>query len=197
MALNFSDEERVYSVLLVSSSEKFNQSMCELLEKAKYSPVKTITDVSCARRELVERKYDLILINSPVLGEVGTRFAISAADGGAGVMIFVRSELYDEICSKVSTFGVLTLSKPTSAQMVMQSLKLLCATRERLKMLETKNATLEEKMEEIRIVNRAKWVLISELKLTEADAHRFIEKQAMDRCTSKREIAAEIIKTYS
>jgi len=51
-------------------------------------------------------------------------------------------------------------------------------------------------MNEIRLVNRAKWLLISELKMTEPDAHRYIEKQAMDRCVSKRRIAEEIIKTY-
>jgi len=56
---------------------------------------------------------------------------------------------------------------------------------------------VEEKMEEIRLVNRAKWLLISELKMDEPLAHRYIEKQAMDRCISKREVAEEIIKTYS
>ena len=52
-------------------------------------------------------------------------------------------------------------------------------------------------MEEIRIVNHAKWLLISEIKMDEPNAHRYIEKQAMDRCISRREIAEEIIKTYS
>ena len=52
-------------------------------------------------------------------------------------------------------------------------------------------------MEEIRIVNRAKWILIRELKLDEPEAHRYIEKQAMDRCISKRIVAEEIIKTYA
>ena len=56
---------------------------------------------------------------------------------------------------------------------------------------------IEEKMEEIRVVNRAKWILIRELKLDEPEAHRYIEKQAMDRCISKRIVAEEIIKTYS
>ena len=52
-------------------------------------------------------------------------------------------------------------------------------------------------MVEIRIVNKAKWLLISELKMSEADAHRYIEKQAMDQCITKRSIAEDIIKTYS
>ena len=52
-------------------------------------------------------------------------------------------------------------------------------------------------MEEIRMVNRAKWLLISELQMDEPQAHRYIEKQAMDRCISRRKIAEEIIKTYA
>ena len=40
-------------------------------------------------------------------------------------------------------------------------------------------------------------ILIRELKLDEPEAHRYIEKQAMDRCISKRIVAEEIIKTYS
>jgi glutamine synthetase len=45
--------------------------------------------------------------------------------------------------------------------------------------------------------NRAKWILINELSMSEPEAHRYIEKQAMDRCISKDQIAKEIINTYS
>ncbi|MBQ6036394.1 MAG: ANTAR domain-containing protein, partial [Lachnospiraceae bacterium] len=62
---------------------------------------------------------------------------------------------------------------------------------------EQKTLSVEEKMAEIRIVNRAKWILISELKMDEPQAHRYIEKQAMDRCVSRRIIAEEIIKLYT
>ena len=52
-------------------------------------------------------------------------------------------------------------------------------------------------MEEIRIVNRAKWLLINERQMAEPEAHRYIEKQAMDRCIGKGEVAREIIDMYS
>ncbi|HBK03882.1 MAG TPA: antitermination regulator, partial [Clostridiales bacterium] len=39
--------------------------------------------------------------------------------------------------------------------------------------------------------------LIEQLKMTEAEAHRHIEKQAMDRCSSKKDIALAIIHTYT
>ena len=56
--------------------------------------------------------------------------------------------------------------------------------------------TLEEKIEEIRLVNRAKWLLIECLGMTEPEAHRYIEKQSMDQRISKREAAEAVIKTY-
>lgn len=93
-------------------------------------------------------------------------------------------------------YGVLTLSKPTNMQMVAQNLRILCATRERMRQMEAKQATVEEKIEEIRLVNRAKWLLIECLGMTEPEAHRYIEKQSMDQRISKREAAEAVIKTY-
>ena len=84
---------------------------------------------------------------------------------------------------------MLTLPKPTSPQMMLQCMELLCGTRERLRRMEQKTATIEEKMAEIRLVNRAKWQLIDQRGMTEQDAHRYIEKQAMDRCVTRRAVA--------
>ena len=112
-------------------------------------------------------------------------------------LLMVRSDVYATTYNRVAEYGVYVLPKPTSKPIVSQAIDWMIATRERLKMFEKKTVSTEEKMQEIRIVNRAKWVLIDSLKMTEADAHRYIEKQAMDRCISKREIAEEIIKTYS
>ena len=80
---------------------------------------------------------------------------------------------------------------------MLHSLNWMESVRERLRQLEKKSLSIEEKMVEIRLVNKAKWLLISELSMSEPDAHHYIEKQAMNRCITKRTIAEEIIKTYS
>ncbi len=190
-------EELVYSTLVVSASEKLNLALVRSLPSPKYDPVRVVTSVSAARRELLSRKFDLVILNSPLPDECGTRFAIDLCnDASVGVLMLVKAEDFEGICDEVSKFGVLTLAKPTSPSLLGQSLSLLCATRERIRRMEKKAATVEDKMEEIRLVNRAKWILIEELKMTEADAHRYIEKQAMDRCVTRREIAESIIQTY-
>ena len=189
--------ERRYSVLLVSSSPKFNESMLALLPESRLYPVAAVSDVSSARRRLLESKYDIVIINAPLPDDFGTRLALNICDNsGTAVLLFVKAEHYPDINGRVSPFGVLVLPKPASSQTVSQSLQLLCGTRERLRRMEQKTASIEEKMGEIRIINRAKLLLMEQLKMTEKEAHRFIEKQAMDRCVTRITIAQSILSTY-
>ena len=113
------------------------------------------------------------------------------------VLLLVKSDIHAEIHDKVAEYGVFTLTKPTSKPTMIHALNWMESARERLRQFEKKSLSIEEKMAEIRLVNKAKWLLISELKMSEPDAHRYIEKQAMDRCIAKRAIAEEIIKLYS
>ncbi|WP_302381190.1 ANTAR domain-containing response regulator [Anaerotignum lactatifermentans] len=190
-------KERVYSVLVISAKEKFNASLQSLLPESKYAPVQMVSSVSLAKRVLLERSFDFVFINTPLPDDFGTRFAIEiSGNKGTVILLLVRNEVYEEVCDKVTEYGILTLPKPASKQMVAHTLNFMAGIRERLRKLEKKSLSMEEKMKEIRLVNRAKWVLIDELKMSEADAHRYIEKQAMDRCVSRREIAEEIISTY-
>ena len=193
-----SPKERVYSVLIVSSSENFNRSVTDLFPSRKYDPVGIVGNVSAAKRELAERDCDLVIVNSPLPDEDGMRFSVDTAGRkDTVVMLIVRAEQYAEYFERAAGSGVFILPKPISRSSVTLALDWLASARERLRQTEKKVTSVQEKMDEIRLVNRAKWLLISEFKMTEPDAHRYIEKQAMDRCATKRSVAEDIIKTYS
>ena len=190
-------QERTYSVLIVTASDTFANSIMPLLPVTDYWPVTTVHSVSEARRRIVNAEFDIVLINAPLPDDLGMRLAIDiCSNSGAGVLLLVKNDHFNDIYSKVVSYGVITLSKPTNMQMIAQNLRILCATRERMRQMQAKQATVEEKIEEIRLVNRAKWLLIECLNMTEPDAHRYIEKQSMDERISKREVAENIIKTY-
>ncbi|MBR6258903.1 MAG: ANTAR domain-containing protein [Oscillospiraceae bacterium] len=191
-------KERVYSVLVVSAAEKLNTALLSLLPEARFSPVRVVTSVSAARRLLGERDFDFVIVNSPLPDDVGTRFAVDAGtSAGTVALMLIRAEIHDEVQDKVAEHGVFTLPKPVTKTVMLLALDWMSSTRERLRRLEKKTLSVEEKMEEIRVVNRAKWVLISELKMEEPQAHRYIEKQAMDRCVPRRVVAEEVIRTYT
>lgn len=189
---------RTYSVLVVSSSDKFNTVMRELLTGEKYASISIAPGIAAAKRKCLEKTYDFVIINAPLPDDFGTKLAIDLSQNkGTVCLILVQSEFYEGINYKVEGQGVFTLSKPTSKTMIDQALRWMITARERMRKMEKKTVSIEEKMEEIRLVNRAKWALIENLKMTEPDAHRYIEKQAMDQCVSRREIADHILKTYA
>lgn len=191
-------EERVYSVLVVSSAQKLNAALRALLPSPHYEPVRVVESVTAARQAVAERAWDYVIVNSPLPDEPGNRFAIDAGQARETVVLLLSpAERHPEVHDKMAEYGVFTLPKPTSRQVVTAALGWMSTVRERLRRAETKALSLEEKMEEIRTVNRAKWFLIREQGMDEGAAHRFIEKQAMDRCLAKREIAEEIIRRYS
>lgn len=191
-------KEHIYSILVVSASKSFNSALTAMLPESKYYPVNTVSSISAAKRAVAERAFDFVMINSPLPDDSGILFAIDTCTlRGTAVLLLVRNDVHDEIYEKVAEHGVFTLPKPTSKSTMLQALRWMASARERLRRLESKSLSIEEKMEEIRIVNRAKCLLISELKMSEPDAHHYIQKQAMDRCISRREVAESIIITYS
>ena len=191
-------KERVYSILIVSATESFTSAFADLLPEPRYSPVDTVTSISCAKRILNDKSYDFVIINSPLPDDTGTRFAIDiSTTKQSAVLLLVKNDIHAGIHDRVAEYGVFTLPKPLSKVTMSHALNWLESARERLRQFEKKSISIEDKMAEIRLVNKAKWLLISELKMSEPDAHRYVEKQAMDRCVSRRCIAEEIIKTYS
>lgn len=191
-------KERIYSVLVVSCADNFNNSLLSLLPPSNFSPVTTAGSIAEAKRITADKSFDLIIINSPLPDENGFRFAIDCCQKkNSVVMVLVKNEIYAETHDKLGEHGVFIMSKPTTKPAITQALCWMESSRERLRSFEKKNTSVEERMEEIRLINRAKWLLITELKMTEPDAHRYIEKSAMDSCTPKSEIARKIISTYS
>ncbi|MBP5293849.1 MAG: ANTAR domain-containing protein [Clostridia bacterium] len=190
-------KEQIYSVLVVSAADSFNRALPELFPKASFSPINIVTDVSSAKRAVSERDFDFVIINSPLPDDVGMRFAIDSVSSYNTIVLFLaRTDQYPDAFEKLVPHGVFLMQKPISKMLFQTASGWMISARERIRNTEKKTLSIEEKMNEIRLVNRAKWLLISELNMSEPDAHRYIEKQAMNRCISRRSIAEEIINTY-
>ncbi|MBP5159757.1 MAG: ANTAR domain-containing protein [Lachnospiraceae bacterium] len=189
--------EQFYSTLIVSSSPKFREFIKPLLTPVFCDPVAYAESSSAAQRLVLEKSFDLVIVNSPLRDDMGLKLAIDASRGKGTVCLFLSDALnYDSAREGLKPQGVFTLMKPVSASSLAQALEWLSSAREKLRSFEKKALTLEEKMAEIRTVNRAKLLLIENRGMTESEAHRYIEREAMDRCVRKGAVADEIIDLY-
>lgn len=188
--------KKKYRVLVAGSGDKIFDYISETLPRSSFDPILRAGDAGEVRRMLMDTPVDIVIINTPLSDDFGVELALDLAEGTMGVLLLVKNELFDQVCYKVEDSGVLTIGKPMTRQGFYSAVKLLSAMTARLSKMEKANRTLQEKMADIRVVNRAKWLLIEHHHMKEQDAHYFIEKQAMDTRLSRREVAENIIRTY-
>ena len=185
------------SALIVSHSEKGTAFFTEMLCADSFKTITALTTCGKARRQLLERDFDLVIINAPLRDESGEALARHVASKGAAeVILVVASEHLDEISAATEGYGVLLASRPVNRRIFWTTLKLAGAAQNRLKMMQAENSRLKQQIEDIRIIDRAKCVLISRLGISEQEAHRLIEKQAMDTRATRRAVAQELLNSY-
>lgn len=183
-------------VLIVSESDTFFDNISSILPREQFFPIVHAKNGGDARRKLLESDSDILLIDCPLPDEHGVLFAENFCETNMGILLLVNADMYDEVASKVEDHGIITLPKPNSPQMFYMAVKMLSAMTLRLEKMETKNRSLQEKMADIRTINKAKWMLIENKKMSESEAHHYIEKKAMDERLSRREAAERIIEKY-
>ena len=150
-----------------------------------------------ARRLLLERDFDLLIVNAPLGDESGESLSRHVASTSTSqVILIVKSEYFDAVSAACEEDGVLTVSKPVNRTVFWSALKLASSAQKQVKRVQAENSKLKQRIEDIRIVDRAKCLLISYLKMSEQEAHRYIEKQAMDLRSTRRIVAEGILKTY-
>ena len=183
--------------LIVCSSQKGVAFYEQLLgEYARLIPA-SANSGAAARRLFIDNDYDLVVIHGPLTDEYGTDLAISATERTtAGVLLVVKNEMADEISEKVEDYGVIVVQWPLNRLLFCQALKIAAASRRRMLGLKTKNVQLQHQLEDMRLIDRAKCALIAHCAMTENQAHKYIEKQAMDKRVSKRTVAEAVLSTY-
>ena len=183
--------------LVVSCTKKSVTFFSEILKAASINQIVSLNTAGEARRILLEQDFDLVIVDSPLADESGENLSryISSKDASQ-VILAVKSEHFEAIASVCEDDGVLAIPKPVNIDVFWSALSLAKSTGNRIRRIQAENERLKQKIEDIRIVDRAKLILVSCMNLSEQEAHKYIEKQAMDMRSTKRAIAEEILKTY-
>lgn len=185
---------QTYNAIVISSAGAFNSAIREYLPENTFpSPVFT-EDLEEAKRLLFSGHLDILIINPPINGDTCLELAKEASTLESTAVLFcVKDALYPGFKEALIPYGILTLMRPASEKTIRQTIDHLCALRERLRRSERKVVRVEEKMAEIRLVNRAKWHLIETQKMSEDEAHRYIEKTSMNLSMKKTDFCQRLI----
>lgn len=180
-------------VLVMTKDSKISSLISAMLIQPLFL-VDNVVDSNEARRKLYELNYDIIIVDSGDGSE--TDFAVDISDTSATILLLAPAHLFDQISYRVEPYGILTLTKPFDNFYFYNMIKVAIAVGFKIQKLSSQTMKLKEKMEEIRIVNRAKMLLMQEKGFTEAEAHHHLEKTAMDNGLKRIAVAKSIIQEY-
>lgn len=184
-------------ILIVSASQKSGDALALILRRFAMNNIDFASSGVEARRVVLRSSYQLVIINAPLKDEQGSSLASDFIHSThSSVILIAKSDVADMLASRVEGDGIFVIPKPLQQRTFMGAVRLALGFSNRFIEMEKEISKYEKKYVELRMVSRAKCVLIEKEGCSEKDAHRYIEKQAMDSRESKARIAENILKKY-
>lgn len=156
--------------------------------------LQTISGLDEAGAALERLRPTLIVVQSDTPDAQELRRCAELAEGAEAVfLLLVRQEAYGAAWRFLQKRGVCVMTWPMEQTILAQTLRNLLLLK---KSMQAQTDQLRSQLQDLKRIQKAKGLLMRQLGMTEQDAHRWIEKAAMDRCVKKREIAETIIRMY-
>lgn len=185
------------SVLIVSKKKEESEAIAKMLRPFDLNRVEQTDSAQDARRRIQKNAYSLVIINAPLAHEFGTELALDILEtDSADVMMLVRREQMPDIELRLENEPVVLIAKPISKALMLRDVRYILNTREKREALQHQNRRLQKKMDGLKLQFRAKLMLMSYLSMSEDEAHRYLQKQAMDSRRTPEAVARAVIDLY-
>lgn len=141
---------------------------------------------------------DVIIVSTPLRSEFGLNFVAEVSEKTAApIIVLTRADIAEDVQGRIRFTGAFVLAKPFSKSVLIQTVRMARVAKENIDRLREEKTELSKQLDDVKVIDRAKCCLIEYLNLTEKQAHRHIQKLAMDTRRTQREIAEDILRTYS
>ncbi|GAA5163382.1 ANTAR domain-containing response regulator [Ornithinimicrobium tianjinense] len=181
-------------IVLAEDEALIRMDLAEMLTEAGHEIVGQAADGEQAVSLVTELQPDMVVMDIKMPGMDGLSAAEQIGRDGLAPVVMLTAFSDKNLVERARDAGVMSyVVKPFSAADVLPAIDIARARWSERKALESEVADLGERFETRKRVDRAKGLLMTQLKLSEGDAFRWIQKAAMDRRLSMREVADAVI----
>ncbi len=189
------DPPAALRVVVAEDEALIRLDLVEMLREEGYDVVGQAGDGEEAVRLAEEHRPDLVILDvkMPVLDGITAAERIAGARIAPVVMLTAFSQR--ELVERARDAGAMAyVVKPFTQADLVPAIELAVSRFAEIVTLESEVAGLGERLETRKRVERAKALLQSTYALSETDAFRWLQKSAMDRRLSMREVADVVIR---
>jgi response regulator NasT len=184
-------------ILVAEDEALIRLDLVEMLGEQGYEVVGQANNGQQAVELAKELSPDLVImdVKMPVLDGLSAAEQLHETKACPVIMLTAFSQT--ELVERARDAGVMAyIVKPFTADDLRPAIDIATSRWQELKALEAEIADLGERLETRKLVDRAKGVLMTQLKLSESDAFRWIQKTAMDRRLGMKEVAEAVINGF-
>ena len=179
-------------ILVAEDEALIRMDLIEMLREAGYDVVAEATNGEEAIALATEHKPDLCILDvkMPVLD------GISAAEKIISIapVLMLTAFSQRELVERARDAGVMAyVVKPFSIGDLVPAIEIAISRHTQMKSLAEEVADLHERLETRKIIDRAKGILMKALNLSEPEAFSWIQRAAMDRRLTMKEVAQAVI----
>ena len=178
-------------IVVAEDEALIRMDLIEMLGEAGYEVVAQASDGAQAIELVQQHKPDLAILDvkMPVLDGISAAEEIIATCPVLMLSAFSQRELVD----RARDAGVMAyVLKPFTINDLVPAIEIAISRHLQMKTLAEEVADLHDRLETRKIIDRAKGILMAALNLTEPQAFSWIQKAAMDRRLTMKEVALAV-----
>ena len=179
-------------ILVAEDEALIRMDLVEMLEEAGYHVIAEATNGEEAIALATEHQPDLAILDvkMPVLDGISAAEKIISIAPVLMLTAFSQRELVD----RARDAGVMAyVVKPFTIGDLIPAIEIAISRHTQMRSLAEEVADLHERLETRKIIDRAKGILMKALNLSEPEAFSWIQRAAMDRRLTMKEVAQAVI----
>jgi two-component system, response regulator PdtaR len=196
MTASPTDADKPHRVLIAEDEALIRLDLAEMLREEGYDVVGEAGDGQEAVELAESLKPDLVIMDVKMPRRDGIDAAAEIAEKRIAPIVVLTAFSQRDLVERARDAGAMAyLVKPFSISDLIPAIELAVSRFGELAALENEVATLSERLETRKLVERAKGLLQAKQGMSEPEAFKWIQRAAMDRRTTMKRVAEVVLET--
>jgi response regulator NasT len=181
-------------ITVAMQNEQAAEKIKYALQRDGYSVGDICTSGNETLRKVRTGPPDILLVNFEMPDVTGLEVATIIGDENlCSVILFITNTQRDFCVSIVEDYDITLFLKPINRIALLSTLDTVLQNRRRMGRMEKELSQLKQGLEDRKIIEKAKGILMKRKSISEGEAYRRIQKMSMDSRVAMRDIAIKIV----
>lgn len=185
-------------IVIADADDGFRKKLKETLVHAGYLVTGEVGEGRSALKVIFQTEPDLVIMDAKLPGAEGLEIArIIEEHKAAPVILLTTSHEFELLEEAKDSWIFAYLVKPVSDVQLLPAIEIAISNFRRFVRLEEENKRLKQALEERKLVEKAKGMVMEAKGLNEKEAYKYLQKISMDNCVPIARVARQIISYFN